>query len=177
MEVMLEIYKTLGVLNMQWRRKEGITMPEIGPPTAEGYPDEVVSAIEQWTGETGQTVQMGKKAPAKKEAGAAEKAAQNLYLVETRARYGDIMVSPLYFRMFGKLKSQVRMDLQLYRVDASNYLVDFRNIGYYRAPDAVLPEGEEMAKMQQGKEGIGGVSGPFHFLEMACQLIAELASG
>lgn len=24
------------------------------------------------------------------------------------------------------------MDLQLYRVDSSNYLVDFRNVGYYR---------------------------------------------
>jgi hypothetical protein len=25
------------------------------------------------------------------------------------------------------------MDLQLYRVDGSNYLVDFRNVGYYRS--------------------------------------------
>lgn len=95
MEVMLEIYKTLNVLGMQWRRKEGISMPDIGPPTAEGYPDEVVSALDQWTGETGQAVQMGKKPPPKKEAGTAEKAAQGLYLVETRARYGDIMVSLL----------------------------------------------------------------------------------
>lgn len=103
------------------------------------------------------------------------------------------------------------MDLQLYQVDEENYLVDFRNIGYYLAtdvdpeakgPKASLPPsrlpsddqlaaqadgaatgGEDMSRKaarQGGKEAangsIGGVSGPFHFLEMACQLIAELAS-
>lgn len=26
------------------------------------------------------------------------------------------------------------MDLQLYKVDSQNYLVDFRNVGYYRTP-------------------------------------------
>lgn len=95
MEVMLEIYKTLGVLNMQWRRKDGISMPDIGTPIPSigGYTEEVEAAIEQWTGETGAKVEMGRKAPAKKEAAAVEKAAQGLYLVETRARYGDIMVS------------------------------------------------------------------------------------
>lgn len=74
------------------------------------------------------------------------------------------------------------MDLQLYRVDSQNYLVDFRNIGYYRAPDAAaLPTDEHGVEgggaKGVGEKGIGGVSGPFHFLEMACQLIAELASG
>jgi len=109
------------------------------------------------------------------------------------------------------------MDLQLYRVDAANYLVDFRNIGYYRASsgtrlnpediksvdlteangEATNTERSEAAVLVDGLPGgpvrnpgmapsgskdaaaglIGGVSGPFHFLEMACQLIAELASG
>lgn len=109
------------------------------------------------------------------------------------------------------------MDLQLYRVDAANYLVDFRNIGYYRASSGTRlnPEdiksvdlteangeanGTERTDSASTIEGlppapirnpgmtpsgskdaaaglIGGVSGPFHFLEMACQLIAELASG
>ena len=84
------------------------------------------------------------------------------------------------------------MDLQLYRVDAHNYLVDFRNIGYYRLSDPVIdathrestpppPDGSAAVEgitntMKQNKER-GGVSGPFHFLEMACELIAELASG
>ena len=77
------------------------------------------------------------------------------------------------------------MDLQLYRIDNDNYLVDFRNIGYYRVPDAngTPPEGAGTTdqatlnglKDQAQAQTIGGVSGPFHFLEMACQLIAELA--
>jgi carbon catabolite-derepressing protein kinase len=159
MEVMLEIYRTLNTLGMQWRRKEGINMPDIGPaPDEDGYPEEVDQAMEQWEREHGEEVVMGKKPPpGKKEAAAQDKAAQGLYLVETRARYGDIMV---------------RMDLQLYRIDNQNYLVDFRNLGYYRAPDA-RAAGLNGLKDQ----AIGGVSGPFHFLEMACQLIAELANG
>jgi carbon catabolite-derepressing protein kinase len=95
------------------------------------------------------------------------------------------------------------MDLQLYRVDSQNYLVDFRNIGYFKistgeslseddpAVQSSVPLSEEDAgkvrKEGSGGSGsgngngskiesIGGVSGPFHFLEMACQLIAELAN-
>ena len=69
-------------------------MPDIGPAVDEdGYPEEVEAAIEQYEQETGQQVQMGKKMPGKKEVAALEKAAQGLYLVETRARYGDVMVS------------------------------------------------------------------------------------
>lgn len=189
MEVMLEIYKTLGALNMQWKKKEGIAMPEIGLPPPGGYSDEVDLAIDQWTAEHGGVApQFGKRAPPKKEQSAQDKAAQALYLVETRAQYGDVVV---------------RMDLQLYRVDGSNYLVDFRNIGYYRASSGkdVNPQdiksvdltdeiNGELADRVGSVEGlgstrsketaaglIGGVSGPFHFLEMACQLIAELANG
>lgn len=94
------------------------------------------------------------------------------------------------------------MDLQLYRVDDQNYLVDFRNFGYYpvgesesngAVPDeppsvpgsllsagslpASVPKGGSPAPHGKPKEFGHGVSGPFHFLEMACQLIAELASG
>ena len=101
------------------------------------------------------------------------------------------------------------MDLQLYRVDEANYLVDFRNIGYYTASSGkdVAPEDVKSIPFTDDAEAdpatgdahagapvrpptlkaavnkdatpgqIGGVSGPFHFLEMACQLIAELASG
>lgn len=105
---MLEIYRTLNTLGMQWRRKEGIGMPEIGPNVDEdGYPEEVEAAIEQYEAETGQKVQMSKKAPGKKEAAAQEKAAQGLYLVETRARYGDIMVSYFIARSYGLGKHQL----------------------------------------------------------------------
>lgn len=73
------------------------------------------------------------------------------------------------------------MDLQLYRVDAENFLVDFKNIGYYHANEREMqiPEAGSglSSSHNQSKKGesIGGVSGPFHFLEMACQLIHELA--
>jgi carbon catabolite-derepressing protein kinase len=74
------------------------------------------------------------------------------------------------------------MDLQLYRVDPENFLVDFKNIGYYHAneremqiPEAGSAAGLSSSQSQKRGESIGGVSGPFHFLEMACQLIHELA--
>lgn len=99
------------------------------------------------------------------------------------------------------------MDLQLYRVDDQNYLVDFRNVGYYPLSQAAangnaaatppvdgasvagsLPAGAgplagvgSVPKKDAATANIhpaaSGVQGPFHFLEMACQLIAELASG
>lgn len=116
------------------------------------------------------------------------------------------------------------MDLQLYRVDDQNYLVDFRNFGYYPVADtgstngaaapsddvaasvppsvpvsipgsAPIPSPVPASLLSAGSVSTGaspsphghapgkpmefghGVSGPFHFLEMACQLIAELASG
>ena len=93
MEVMLEIYKTLNTLGMQWRMKDGVDLPEIGPPPPEGYPEEVGAAMEQWVKQGGATPEMGKKAPSKKDVSTQDKAAQGLYLVETRARYGDVYVS------------------------------------------------------------------------------------
>ena len=116
MEVMLEIYKTLQVLNMQWRRKAEIGLPDIGPrlskslfrpledddgnplPVEEDdgklvYNDEVDSVLSSHTTATGEKVEMDRGKPAKKEAAALEKAASSLYLVETRARYGDVVVS------------------------------------------------------------------------------------
>ena len=93
MEVMLEIYKTLAQLNMQWRRKDGIAMPEIGPLPPGGYSEDVDVAIEQWSEEhEGVAPVMGKKTPSKKEASTQDKAAQGLYLVETRAYYNNVMV-------------------------------------------------------------------------------------
>ena len=93
MEVMLEIYRTLNSLGMQWKRKDGIGMPEIGPPPQGGYSEEVDQVLEQMreNGE-GDKVQMGKKPPGRKEAQAQDKAAQTLYMVETRARYSNIIV-------------------------------------------------------------------------------------
>ncbi len=92
------------------------------------------------------------------------------------------------------------MDLQLYRVDDENYLVDFRNVGYYRTdPDqpgfararrgSQQDEGKEPRSGQQGGDhvnkgddeednsNIQEVCSPFLFLEAACRLIVDLAGG
>jgi carbon catabolite-derepressing protein kinase len=94
MEVMLEIYKTLQLLGMEWRRKENIPLPEIGPVPPGGYTEEVEEALWKWREENPdkEPPAMGRKPPGKKEAAANEKAAQGLFFVETRARYGDVMV-------------------------------------------------------------------------------------
>jgi carbon catabolite-derepressing protein kinase len=106
MEVMLEIYRTLKSLGMEWRKKPEALMkgPLGGASGGDG-------------GEGGG----GEKKKAKKDYAAEEKLARGLFFVETRCRVRDVVV---------------RMDLQLYRVDSQNYLVDFRNVGYYRTPSS-----------------------------------------
>lgn len=94
MEVMLEIYKTLQLLGMEWRKKDNIALPEIGPLPPGGYTDEVEDVLEKHRGSADkEPVTMGKKPPGKKEAAAIDKTAQGLFFVETRARYGNVMVS------------------------------------------------------------------------------------
>ncbi|KAG8996104.1 Protein kinase [Tulasnella sp. JGI-2019a] len=101
----------------------------------------------------------------------------DIYFVETRCRVREVVV---------------RMDLQLYQVDAANYLVDFRNKGYYKADldtdaqfnrivrrrlsDASATSGRSEASKDLDR-GIVDVSSPFLFLECACRLIVELAGG
>jgi len=97
MEVMLEIYKTLNVLGMQWKKKDSVMMPEIGGVVQGdgGYPEEVETALDWWRDNKGEDKRdgMGKRQLGKKEIQGLEKAAQGLYHVEVRARYGDTMVS------------------------------------------------------------------------------------
>lgn len=109
------------------------------------------------------------------------------------------MVKLWYVNSAERADAQVRMDLQLYRVDDQNYLVDFRNVGYYPLTEGPNNGGATATPPTDGSAVAGsvpagslpkkdaatanihpaasGVQGPFHFLEMACQLIAELASG
>lgn len=113
----------------------------------------------------------------------------DIYFVETRCRIRDVVV---------------RMDLQLYQVDAANYLVDFRNKGYYKADlntdrqfnrilrhklnhtessesvETTDADDDDDAISEKSKDldkGIVDVSSPFLFLECACRLIVELAGG
>ncbi|BGP36969.1 Protein kinase [Rhodotorula kratochvilovae] len=100
MEVMLEIYRTLKALKMEWRvRRED----EDGEGEKEKKEREEGRAEES------------EKRRRRREEEERIKKAHELYFVETRCRMDDVMV---------------RMDLQLYRIDDQNYLVDFRNLGY-----------------------------------------------
>ncbi|KAJ8296763.1 Carbon catabolite-derepressing protein kinase [Rhodotorula toruloides] len=121
MEVMLEIYRTLKALKMEWRVRKG---------------DEEKENEEGGNG-GGKDGKEGKEGRERERSGGEEsekrrrrreeeervKKAHELYFVETRCRMDDVMV---------------RMDLQLYRIDDQNYLVDFRNLGYrpIRSPSA-----------------------------------------
>jgi carbon catabolite-derepressing protein kinase len=94
------------------------------------------------------------------------------------------------------------MDLQLYRIDDQNYLVDFRNLGYRAikptpasssspslsqslSVDSMVPNTAdevrlrkpELGQKQSNKRVTGAeVSSPYLFLECAVRLIVELAS-
>jgi carbon catabolite-derepressing protein kinase len=103
MEVILELYQTLKALGMEWREKGG-----------------------EW----------GMKGTEEVDSDSYGKESMDIYFVETRWRVRDVVV-----RIFLPVAQshtlihafQVRMDLQLYQVDPANYLVDFRNMGYYKA--------------------------------------------
>ncbi|KAG9126418.1 Protein kinase [Ceratobasidium sp. 392] len=93
----------------------------------------------------------------------------DIFFLETRCRIKDVVI---------------RTDLQLYQVDAINYLVDFRNVGYYHAsPDPQTPspfDEAESPRVLSGKVGGEGrklddITSPFLFLESACRLIQQLA--
>lgn len=108
LEVMLELYRTLKTLGFEWREKEPekrIDMSEYG---LDGSPDHFGRGGGQDEGDD-------PKKRKRREEEEFLKKAQALFFIETRCRIDDV---------------QVRMDLQLYSIDAGNYLVDFRNLGY-----------------------------------------------
>ncbi|TIB81684.1 Pkinase-domain-containing protein [Wallemia mellicola] len=162
MEVMLEIYRTLKSLGMEWKKKD---LPA-KPPNSNAHQDDL-------------------------------QIPQDLFFVETRSRIKNVII---------------RMDLQLYRVDESNYLVDFRLVDYFPIPptseDYIRFDSHENSaesspgvkspgefsnntseghsapnvdrlydanqKLQQSQQA-GDVCSPFLFLDCACKLIVELA--
>lgn len=169
MEIMLELYRTLQVLGMEWRAKPEKEANEARKKDdQDGYED-------------------GQKG-------------EELFFLETRWKVGGTLV---------------RMDLQLYRVDSSNYLVDFRNVGYIKldppppsspgAGNEPLPSESSEATPDSDADSPKGVPGlapnpnlkrrskpslapavqpgrmevnsPFLFLECATRLIVELAGG
>ncbi|ELU44910.1 snf 1 [Rhizoctonia solani AG-1 IA] len=84
----------------------------------------------------------------------------DIYFLETRCRINDVVV------------------------DAINYLVDFRNVGYYQVVRDQVNEspftGIDDSQVNGGKIGGEGrklddITSPFLFLESACRLIQQLA--
>ncbi|GAC72266.1 serine/threonine protein kinase [Moesziomyces antarcticus T-34] len=192
MEIMLELYRTLQSLGMEWRQK----------PVARA-----AKAAHEGEGEgEGDAADKEKHAASGSESAAGK--GEELFFLETRWKVGHVVV---------------RMDLQLYHVDAINYLVDFRNVGYTmlepeatagtETTDADADTDGEVAKLEAAFEramsetqqamrdgeppaqhrfdgtrikpslapavpaGRKEVNSPFLFLECATRLIVELAGG
>ncbi|KAH7914572.1 kinase-like domain-containing protein [Hygrophoropsis aurantiaca] len=187
MEVMLEIYRTLKALGMEWKEKRNLGgLGGIKPysvrqreraSTIAGYETAKIERAQEWDGDNPVDL----------------RAAASVYFVETRARVQDVVVL---------------MNLQLYMVDSINYLVDFHHKKSYRAatepgagkfdmadPDVIIPESTSDGRSVHspearsiydgrsiaGKEGGLGkedeVVSPFVFMDVACRLILELAGG
>lgn len=170
MEVMLEIYRTLKTLGMEWKEKKnlgglgGLRARQNLHHNAHSRGRANIERVSEYDGEA---VDL--------------KAAVGVYCVETRCRVQDVVVL---------------MNLQLYMVDSINYLVDFHHKKTYKAstePDAgkfdmdmtnfegVPCDGDSESSMSiKEKEAVAReeeVVSPFVFMDVACRLILELAGG
>ncbi|KAF8837621.1 Pkinase-domain-containing protein [Paxillus ammoniavirescens] len=166
MEVMLEIYRTLKTLGMEWKEKRNLG--GLGG----------VRSQRQRSGTNG-----APRIERARDLDGSEpvdlRAAASVYFVETRARVQDVVVL---------------MNLQLYMVDSINYLVDFHHKKTYRAStelgagkfdmanlETVLPETSSDGRSIKDKDSHAlkedEVVSPFVFMDVACRLILELAGG
>ncbi|KAJ6601199.1 CAMK/CAMKL/AMPK protein kinase [Mycena vulgaris] len=152
MEVMLEIYKTLLSMGMEWKEKKSLGCLGRAPTGREDHEDRSDDSM---------------------------RAAASIFCIETRARVKDIVVL---------------MNINLYKVDDQNYLVDFQHKKSYRAssaPDAAkfdpapreggVGEAESMtgssgrSLVENGLTADETVMSPFVFMDLATRLILELA--
>ncbi|KAF8157957.1 kinase-like domain-containing protein [Crassisporium funariophilum] len=163
MHVMLEIYRTLKTLGMEWKEKTdlgglgGVYSKPAGLKggDVDGEPREPINF----------------------------KAASCIYFVETRARVQDVVLL---------------MDLQLYMIDSSNYLVDFHHKKSYQANTApgagkfdLAPKNSASSRVSNDASPLGKdkerdsletmhedeVTSPYIFLDVTSRLILELAGG
>ncbi|SJX65895.1 related to SNF1-carbon catabolite derepressing ser/thr protein kinase [Sporisorium reilianum f. sp. reilianum] len=196
MEIMLELYRTLQSLGMEWRAKP-VAKPAKGSKAADGEAGGDTSGGEG-------TDKSENNNGGGSGSGAGSKG-EELFFLETRWKVGHVLV---------------RMDLQLYHVDSANYLVDFRNVGYSKmepssssssvhgdatdtpaadvkvsqleaAFDKAMSETQHAMQQQHRFDGTRikpslapavpagrkEVNSPFLFLECATRLIVELAGG
>ncbi|PPQ89977.1 hypothetical protein CVT25_009617 [Psilocybe cyanescens] len=205
MEVMLEIYRTLRTLGMEWKEKKNLGGLG-GARAREARAAMAAAAAGQANGIAGSNPGAGKGTVERNReldgsGGVDLKAASSIYFVETRARVQDVVVL---------------MNLQLYMVDSINYLVDFHHKKSYRAStdpeagrfdmavyDPIFTQqerekdliaagagavgsvgaagGSESGRSLKEKEGMyvkeDEVVSPFVFMDVACRLILELAGG
>ena len=195
MEVMLEIYRTLKALGMEWKEKKNLG--GLGNLRAKGLIGGYGRG-DKYTVERN----MDLDGPGDVDL----KAASSIYFVETRARVQDIVVSKcIIAHLCRRFKDvfQVIMNLQLYMVDSINYLVDFHHKKSYKAsndpgagkfdmavfdPDFTAAEAQTSEVMSSGRSvrDLGGgppavpedeIVSPFIFMDLACRLILELAGG
>ncbi|KAF8527375.1 CAMK/CAMKL/AMPK protein kinase [Hysterangium stoloniferum] len=168
MEVMLEIYRTLQSLGMEWKEKKFL-----GGLRASGTrtPADVEKLrIDRRSDLDGHTWEHFTNDP---------KVASSIFSVETRARTDDVVIL---------------MDLQLYQLEDDNYLVDFMHQGYYKAskdpcamkfdrastPESSCPSSRSSIRSVDKRcqsNGSEDVVSPFLFMDTACRLILELAGG
>lgn len=186
MEVMLEIYRTLKTLGMEWREKKNLG--GLGGAAGRRGGSGGIERARDLDG--GGQVDL--------------KTASGIYFVETRARVQDVVVRPsrsLITVASSDHYDQVLMNLQLYMVDSINYLVDFHHKKSYKAStepgagkfdmavaDPPLPDSasrgsgfsetsSESERSLKDKEREEEVVSPFVFMDVACRLILELAGG
>ncbi|KAK1236641.1 Protein kinase [Marasmius sp. AFHP31] len=107
MEIMLEIYKTLKVLGMEWKEKKNLG--GLGGVKTRLVPDDSGDS-DAPSGQRKMKLERVKRLDGSGDVDL--RAAAEIYAVETRARVQNVVVY---------------MNLQLYMVDAQNYLVDFHH--------------------------------------------------
>lgn len=174
MEVMLEIYRTLKTLGMEWKEKRHLG--GLGGLSVKSRRDREYQGGDNPRGRA--SIERAKEHDG--DGGVDLKAAAGIYFVETRCRVQDVVVL---------------MNLQLYMVDSINYLVDFHHKKTYKAstePGAgkfdmahfeVLPDSSsDSSRSLKEKDGQlvvreDEVVSPFVFMDVACRLILELAGG
>jgi len=160
MEVMLEIYRTLKALSVEWREKKNLGGLGSG-------------SIHQFGHSGGRRKNGHSKIERAREydgGGHVDlKAAASVYFVETRVRVQDVVVL---------------MNLQLYMVDSINYLVDFHHKRTYKASTEQGAGKYDVASTETLSEagsdsthGGSDIVSPFVFMDVACRLILELAGG
>jgi carbon catabolite-derepressing protein kinase len=171
MEVVLEIYRTLRALGMEWKEKRDLG--GLGGVRTSGS-----AALDA----SGRRIERNAELDGP---GAVDlKLASDIYFVEARARIHDVVVrGPNFLRVLFLLylpapQTQILVNLQLYMVDHINYLVDFQQKASYRAstePGAgkfdVAP-GSALVRVDDTE-----VVSPFAFMDVAVRLILELAGG